>query len=202
MSCHSPHSCKPLPKQELGPLFIFGDSLYDVGNNNYMNTTAVVNFQPYGQTFFKFPTGRFCDGREIPDFIAEYAGLPLILPYLYPGIKDFVKGVNFASGGARALDETFSESGFIYSHADFHTAMNRIIDHPSKYGMKEVMRGCCGIGPLRGTNSCGGQGDIKEYVFFDATHLTHTSYELIAEMMWSGSSNITTPLTLKSLFYA
>lgn len=24
--------------------------------------------------------------------------------------------------------------GFVYSHADFYTALNEIIDHPSKYG--------------------------------------------------------------------
>lgn len=40
---------------------------------------------------------------------AEYANLPFILPYLYPGIKDFTKGVNFASGGAGVLDQTFPE---------------------------------------------------------------------------------------------
>ncbi|XP_022159636.1 GDSL esterase/lipase 1-like [Momordica charantia] len=347
MSCLSPHSCEPEP--EPVPLFVFGDSLYDVGINNYINTSAQANFPPYGETFFKFPTGRFSDGRVIPDFIAEYANLPLILPYLYPGIKDYVKGVNFASGGAGALDQTFPQlavtlrtqlgyfkemetklrnklgtsetkkllsravyliaiggndygafdsnftvyqsytteqyvdsvignmssvikgiykmggrkfsvlnvgpmdrlpamreaaiyhgrvdwveqvenfavlhnqqlpkalqklqqklKGFIYSHTDFYTALNDIIDNPTKYGIKEVKSGCCGIGPLRGTNSCGGKRGIKEYelcgnpeeyVFFDATHLTHRAYQIIAQIMWTGTSNITTPLNVKSLFY-
>jgi hypothetical protein len=55
-------------------LFIFGDSLYDSGNNNYINTTTAglqANFEPYGETFFKYPTGRFSDGRVIPDFIGK-----------------------------------------------------------------------------------------------------------------------------------
>lgn len=54
-------------------LFIFGDSLFDPGNNNFINTTTSLqaNFSPYGETFFKFPTGRFSDGRLIPDFIGN-----------------------------------------------------------------------------------------------------------------------------------
>lgn len=54
-------------------LFIFGDSLLDHGNNNYINTSIAfqVNFWPYGQSYFNTPTGRFNDGRIISDFIGE-----------------------------------------------------------------------------------------------------------------------------------
>ncbi|KAF7847303.1 hypothetical protein BT93_L3104 [Corymbia citriodora subsp. variegata] len=95
-------------------LFIFGNSLNDAGTNNYINTTADfrANFPPYGETFFHRPTGRFSDGRLIADFIAEYAKLPLIPPYLQ--MKDgeeFIGGVNFASGGAGALVDTYK--GFV-----------------------------------------------------------------------------------------
>ncbi|XP_057459461.1 GDSL esterase/lipase 5-like isoform X1 [Actinidia eriantha] len=91
-------------------LYIFGDSLFDSGNNNYIHTTPLdqANFWPYGETFFNFPTGRFSDGRLMSDFIAEYAKLPLIRAYLEPGIEqDYENGVNFASAGAGALVETF-----------------------------------------------------------------------------------------------
>ncbi|KAM1113462.1 hypothetical protein ACFX2B_045580 [Malus domestica] len=89
-------------------LFIFGDSLYDPGNNNYINTTTdfQANWVPYGETFFKYPTGRFCDGRLIPDFLAQYAKLPIIPAYLQPGLNNYTNGVNFASGGAGALVES------------------------------------------------------------------------------------------------
>ncbi|EEF29144.1 zinc finger protein, putative [Ricinus communis] len=88
-------------------LFIFGDSLFDVGNNNYLKSPiGSANFWPYGETFFKHPTGRVSDGRLIIDFIAEYLKLPLIFPYLQPGNHQFTDGVNFASGGAGALVET------------------------------------------------------------------------------------------------
>ncbi|KAG5021623.1 hypothetical protein AAZX31_07G042400 [Glycine max] len=93
-------------------LFIFGDSFLDAGNNNYINATTLgqANFWPYGETYFKFPTGRFSDGRLISDFIAEYANLPLVPPYLQPGNSNYYGGVNFASSGAGALVETFEGS--------------------------------------------------------------------------------------------
>ena len=43
-------------------------------------------------------------------FVAEYANLPLIPPFLQPGLTQFNNGVNFASGGGGALVETFQGS--------------------------------------------------------------------------------------------
>ncbi|RDX57613.1 GDSL esterase/lipase 5, partial [Mucuna pruriens] len=88
--------------------FIFGDSTVDSGNNNYIDTVPEnrADYKPYGLNgFFQQPTGRFSDGRVIVDFIAEYAKLPLIPPFLQPN-ADFSNGVNFASGGAGVLPET------------------------------------------------------------------------------------------------
>lgn len=65
-------------KKHVVAFFIFGDSYLDSGNNNYINTTTLdqANFWPYGETYFKFPTGRFSDGRLAPDFIGKrYANL-------------------------------------------------------------------------------------------------------------------------------
>ncbi|XP_009787968.1 GDSL esterase/lipase 5-like [Nicotiana tabacum] len=95
----------------IGPfpaLFVFGDSILDSGNNNYINTTTQfqANFPPYGETFFKSPTGRPCDGRLISDFIAEFANLPLIPAYFEIGTDKFLHGVNFASSGSGCLVET------------------------------------------------------------------------------------------------
>ncbi|XP_018451864.1 GDSL esterase/lipase 3 isoform X2 [Raphanus sativus] len=92
-------------------LFLFGDSLFDAGNYKYINNNSAFqsNFFPYGQTTFKFPTGRVSDGRLITDFIAEKAWLPLIPPNLQPSNTNsqFSYGANFAFGGAGALVETF-----------------------------------------------------------------------------------------------
>ena len=54
--------------QPLAPaFFVFGDSLVDCGNNNYMPTLARANYLPYGIDF-GFPTGRFCNGRTVADY--------------------------------------------------------------------------------------------------------------------------------------
>ncbi|KAJ4837544.1 hypothetical protein Tsubulata_028095, partial [Turnera subulata] len=122
-SCHSHLS----PSDNHVPLFVFGGSQFDAGNNKYLkNVPQGPNyFWPYGETFFKHPAGRFSDGRIIPDFIGkililfsqvfslplmrpwtEYLKLPLIPPYLQPDNHQFTNGVNFASGGGGALVET------------------------------------------------------------------------------------------------
>nr|GFB59930.1 GDSL esterase/lipase 1-like [Tanacetum cinerariifolium] len=108
--------CLSLPtgclSSQQAALFVFGDSLFDPGNNHHINTTAdfQANFWPYGQSYFSPPTGRFTDGRLIPDFIAEYASLPIIPAYLEPN-NDFTHGANFASGRAGALIN--SHAGFV-----------------------------------------------------------------------------------------
>ncbi|XP_055960685.1 GDSL esterase/lipase 5-like [Mercurialis annua] len=89
-------------------LFIFGDSTVDAGNNNYIDTIPDnrAGLKPYGRNgFFQAPTGRFSDGRIIVDYIAEYAKLPLIPPFLQPS-ADYTYGANFASGGGGVLPET------------------------------------------------------------------------------------------------
>ncbi|KAI4331330.1 hypothetical protein MLD38_029523 [Melastoma candidum] len=86
--------------------FIFGDSLLDAGNNDYLNISIKANHWPFGETFFHYPTGRVCDGRIPPDFIAEHAGLPFIKPYLQPNFTDYTDGANFASSGAGVLRQT------------------------------------------------------------------------------------------------
>ena len=76
------HIC--LPKQHVA-LFIFGDSLFDAGNNDYINTTTdnLANYGPYGETFFNYPTGRFSNGRLIPDFIGKLLLIFLFLFYFF-----------------------------------------------------------------------------------------------------------------------
>jgi len=50
--------------------FVFGDSLVDVGNNNYIASLAKSNYPPYGIDFGR-PTGRFTNGRTIIDIIGK-----------------------------------------------------------------------------------------------------------------------------------
>lgn len=332
-------------------LFAFGDSLFDPGNNNYINTIARANFYPYGETFFKYPTGRFSDGRLITDFIAKFANLPLIPPYLQPGNDhQFTYGVNFASAGAGALTETaqgfvidlktqlnyfkkveklmrqklgnaeakafFSKAvyltnigvndyvsfitsnssvfqsfskekyvamvignltdtikeiyrkggrkfGFLnlgelgcvpglrllmpgntgacyeeitelaklhnaglskaleeleiklvkfkYAKHDINTSFSERTNNPEKYGFKEADIACCGSGPYRGIDSCGGKrgvseyelcSDPTEYLYFDSSHPSDKTNKQISELMWNGAPNVTGPYNLKALFEA
>lgn len=87
-------------------LFVFGDSLADAGNNNFIpKCVARANFPPYGMSFFGHPTGRFTNGRTAFDFIATYIGLPFPSPSMDPK-ANFSTGINFASGGSGLLDST------------------------------------------------------------------------------------------------
>ncbi|CAI0555995.1 unnamed protein product [Linum tenue] len=53
-------------------MFIFGDSLVEVGNNNYLSSIAKSNYFPYGVDFNRGPTGRFCNGKTFVDILGEY----------------------------------------------------------------------------------------------------------------------------------
>ncbi|CAM6004709.1 unnamed protein product [Sphagnum balticum] len=85
--------------------FVLGDSTLDVGENNYLPNAYHANFPPYGETFFHRPTGRFSNGRNVGDFIAQALALPFAPPYLQPNAT-FYKGVKFASGGSGLLNTT------------------------------------------------------------------------------------------------
>ncbi|KAJ7521022.1 hypothetical protein O6H91_19G034500 [Diphasiastrum complanatum] len=51
-------------------LYVFGNSIVDSGNNNCLNTTCRADYLPYGKDFDTHqPTGRFSNGRLVPDFL-------------------------------------------------------------------------------------------------------------------------------------
>ncbi|KAL8029208.1 hypothetical protein ABFX02_14G212500 [Erythranthe guttata] len=73
--------------------FVFGDSLVDNGNNNYLATTARADSPPYGIDYPTHrPTGRFSNGYNIPDLISQAIAL--------------LVGANFASAGIGILNDT------------------------------------------------------------------------------------------------
>ncbi|CAI9759262.1 unnamed protein product [Fraxinus pennsylvanica] len=89
--------------------FVFGDSLVDNGNNNYLVTTARADMPPYGIDYpSHLATGRFSNGLNIPDLISEKMGWEPIMPCLHPNLtgNKLLNGANFASAGVGILNDT------------------------------------------------------------------------------------------------
>ncbi|CAK9326026.1 unnamed protein product [Citrullus colocynthis] len=109
-------------RKKVGCYFVFGDSQADNGNNNDMLEreygNARADYKPYGIDFSKqsIPTGRFTNGRNVPDFIAKFLGFHnYIPPFKTTKSRTILKGVNYASGGAGILCETGRTLGQVSS---------------------------------------------------------------------------------------
>ncbi|XP_058084525.1 GDSL esterase/lipase At5g41890 [Magnolia sinica] len=93
--------------------FVFGDSLVDAGNNDYIFTLSKADSPPYGIDFTASggrPTGRFTNGRTTTDILGQALGEKSFPPpYLSPNTRvsdGIFRGVNYASGASGILDET------------------------------------------------------------------------------------------------
>ncbi|XP_060185622.1 GDSL esterase/lipase At5g33370-like [Lycium barbarum] len=99
-----------ISQTEARAFFVFGDSLVDSGNNNYLATTARADSPPYGIDFpTRRATGRFSNGLNIPDIISQQIGSSESpLPYLSPQLNGqrLLVGANFASAGIGILNDT------------------------------------------------------------------------------------------------
>ncbi|KAJ0983068.1 hypothetical protein J5N97_011323 [Dioscorea zingiberensis] len=102
--------------RELKPaMYLFGDSFLDIGNNNYLTSGVKANYYPYGIDYIEGePTGRWGNGKNSMDFLVEMLGVSSPQPSLsFNGtsnmVEEFLKGANFASGGAGILDTTYLE---------------------------------------------------------------------------------------------
>ncbi|PUZ48436.1 hypothetical protein GQ55_7G245100 [Panicum hallii var. hallii] len=97
-------------------MFVFGDSLVDVGNNNHLarcNASCRADYPRYGVDHpCHSPTGRFSNGYNLADQLAQLLGFPESPPPLLSLLKARLVpqmssgGINFASGGAGLLDRT------------------------------------------------------------------------------------------------
>ncbi|XP_071703853.1 GDSL esterase/lipase At5g55050-like [Rutidosis leptorrhynchoides] len=116
-------TCGTMCESVVPGFYVFGDSLVDNGNNNYLTMSlAKADFPHNG---IDYPTGeatgRFSNGKNAADFLAEKVGQPSAPPYLslvskskkLSSTNEVVTGVNFASGAATILnptDELFQKS--------------------------------------------------------------------------------------------
>ncbi|KAA8546291.1 hypothetical protein F0562_002970 [Nyssa sinensis] len=202
--------------------------LFCIGGNDYA-TPLVMNstvFQSYSQQeYVEMVIGNFTavikeiykeGGRKFGFFSLSPFGCLPVMRALNPGnssgcleeLNDLVKLHNYAvSQVLQKLEKQLK--GFIYSNFDSYTSSSERTDNPSRYGFKEGKSACCGWGPYRGINSCGGKRGMKEYllchnpsefVFFDSNHPSEMFNQQLAKLMWSGTPNTTWPYNLKALF--
>ncbi|KAL6011833.1 hypothetical protein ACLOJK_002299 [Asimina triloba] len=89
-------------------IFVFGDSNFDVGNNNFLNGTKAKVDQPFNGIDFPggVATGRFSNGYNTLDYLAMLMGFDMS-PEAFQSLVNtsslqdqMSRGVNFASGGS------------------------------------------------------------------------------------------------------
>ncbi|XP_010434862.1 PREDICTED: GDSL esterase/lipase At4g16230 [Camelina sativa] len=126
--------------------FVFGDSLVDAGNNNYLATLSKANYDPNGIDFGS-PTGRFTNGRTIVDIVYQALGSDeLTPPYLAPTTRGslILNGVNYASGGSGILNSTgklFGERVNVDAQLDnFATTRQDIISWIGEFDAAKLVR--------------------------------------------------------------
>ncbi|PKI67850.1 hypothetical protein CRG98_011749 [Punica granatum] len=109
-----------------------GDSLVEVGNNNYLNSLARCNYYPYGIDSPRGPSGRCSNGKTYVDMIGEMLGLPDPPAYADPSTRGprILGGVNYASAAGGILDETGRHFGERYSLSqqvlNFESTLNQL----------------------------------------------------------------------------
>ncbi|KAF8652045.1 hypothetical protein HU200_062988 [Digitaria exilis] len=110
---------KKQQRPQVEGMFVFGSSLVDNGNNNFLNGSGVrADYLPYGVDFPLGPSGRFSNGRNVIDALGELLRLPgLVPPFADPRTRGraALHGVNFASGGSGILDHTGQLTGEVVS---------------------------------------------------------------------------------------
>lgn len=106
-------------------MFVFGSSLVDNGNNNFLATKSKADYLPYGIDFPTGPSGRFTNGKNVIDLLGDQLKLPFIPPFQDPSTKGckIVHGVNHASGSSGILDDT----GLIAVRISVHSILFSII---------------------------------------------------------------------------
>ncbi|KAK1398682.1 GDSL esterase/lipase [Heracleum sosnowskyi] len=139
-------TCNSLPK--FSSILVFGDSLVDTGNNNFLPLSVLkANHYPYGESFpGGIATGRFSDGKLMSDFLAEALGLKqTVPPFTDPNLpqSELPTGVCFASAGS-GYDDTTSETQVIpvtqQYQTHFKSYKQRLIGMVGELNAKNILQ--------------------------------------------------------------
>ncbi|XP_056682341.1 GDSL esterase/lipase At5g08460 [Spinacia oleracea] len=131
--------------QQFTAMYVFGDSLVDNGNNNYLDAQAKANFLPYGIDFYLGPTGRFTNGKTIIDFLSELLGLPYLPAFANPLLtdRDIMYGVNYASAAGGILEESGQGLGERFSFSkqveSFGITKRQLQNHMSETELQQYL---------------------------------------------------------------
>ncbi|URE09963.1 GDSL-like Lipase/Acylhydrolase [Musa troglodytarum] len=108
-------------------IFNFGDSNSDTGG---LSSAFGQAPPPNGETFFRKPAGRYCDGRLLIDFIANSSGLPRLNAYLDSVGTNFSHGANFATAGStiRPQNTPFSLDVQTWQFSQFKSRSQSFLD--------------------------------------------------------------------------
>ncbi|KAJ4725113.1 GDSL esterase/lipase [Melia azedarach] len=174
--------------QMVPAIFAFGDSLIDVGNNNYLPVSIVkANFPHNGVDFStKKPTGRFSNGKNAADFLSEKVGLPTSPPYLSlksnKNNASFLTGVSFASGGAgifngsdqalhQSLPLTKQVSSYVTIHGDLVQQLGSSAEQYFSKSLFAIVIGSNDIFGYFGSSDLRKKSTPQQYVDLMATTL-------------------------------
>ncbi|XP_030453614.2 GDSL esterase/lipase At5g55050-like [Syzygium oleosum] len=174
--------------QMVPALFVFGDSLVDVGNNDYLPISITrADLPPYGVDFpTKKPTGRFSNGKNTADFIAEKLRLPTSPPYLalisvgesYSS-SPFLNGVSFASGGAGIFDGTYGKYQqyiTLTKQVEYYIAVHEnLVQHMGSSGAKKYVAKSLFVIAI-------GSNDILDYSRSSDLRKQHTPQQYVVLM--------------------
>ncbi|PWA87458.1 SGNH hydrolase-type esterase domain-containing protein [Artemisia annua] len=190
-------------KADARAFFVFGDSLVDNGNNNFLTTTARADNVPYGIDYpTKRPTGRFSNGLNIPDLISEAIGSEATLPYLSPNLTGdkLLVGANFASAGVGILNDTGNQ---FFNIIRIGAQMQYLEQYKQRVRFVTSKYACCGQGPYNGIGLCTPRSNLCPnrdiYAFWDPFHPSERANRFIVKNILAGSADYISPMNLSTI---
>ncbi|MED6147217.1 hypothetical protein PIB30_042094 [Stylosanthes scabra] len=168
-------------------VFIFGDSTFDVGTNNFLlnQTKSKADMPFYGIDYpHSKPTGRFSNKYNVADCIVQLLGYKESPPpFLYLVNNDsehfntqILKGVNFAGGGAGILQDTgIKRFGRVISMGEQVEQFSSVCSNMSEYlnasAAESIINKSLFLISV-------GSNDVNEFLFFNVSNSSTLIHQL------------------------